>query len=377
MRSLLRGGTATIAACALALAVMASSAFAASGANFVATGHDMDYHCDSGTTEECEYLKIVVDKVRAGSTLPILAIDQGTEVKGALEAAGYGASEIVTVDPTEAATFAATPFVDGSGHPLYSAIITASDSTCGGCDDTPEGEANINARAADFASYFNAGGGILALAGADEFETYYNFVPLKVAATAVEAPFTVTPEGAALGVNEAMANCCATHNSFSIPPAPLVVLENDSAGQAETIAALGVAIGEGGFVPVTPPAQTPAAAPPAATTTTVAPSSSVKASVTKAPKQCKSARSVTVHWKAPGGVTLDKVSISLNGKRSRSLSGGADHAKISFAGRGKGAVKVKIVGAAAGASYVSTRIFHPCVPAAEASQVHTLVLRRI
>jgi hypothetical protein len=369
-----------MAACALALAVTASSAFATSGANFVATGHDMDYHCDTGTTEECEYLKIVVDKVRAGSTLPILAIDQGSEVKGALEAAGYtGAGEIATVDPTEASTFAATPFLDGTGHPLYSAIITASDQTCGGCDNSTEGEANINARAADFASFFNAGGGILALAGADEFETYYNFVPLKVGATAVAPPFTVTPEGATLGVNEEMANCCATHNSFSIPPAPFVVLENDSAGQAETIAALGVAIGEGGFVPVTPAVTPPSPAPaaPTTTTTTPAPTSSVKASVTKAPKQCKSGRSVTVHWKTPSGVSLDKVTISLNGKRFRSLSGGADHAKISFAGRGKGAVKVKILGDDAGTSYVSTRIFHPCVPAAQASQVRTLVLRRI
>lgn len=368
-----------MATCALALAMTASSAFATSGANFVATGHDMDYHCDTGTTEECEYLKIAVDKVRAGSTLPILAIDQGTEVKGALEAAGYtGAGEIATVDPTQTSTFAATAFLDGAGHPLYSAIITASDETCGGCDNSLEGEANVNARAADFAGFFNAGGGILALAGADNFETYYNFVPLKVAATAVAPPFTVTPEGATLGINEEMANCCATHNSFSIPPAPFVVLENDSAGQAETIAALGVAIGEGGFVPVTPPAEAPSQ--PAAittTTTTTTPSSGVKADVVKAPKQCKSLRSATVHWKTPSSVSLDKVTITLNGKRYRSLSGDADHAKISFAGRGKGAVKVKILGDDAGTSYVSTRIFHPCVPAAEASHVRTLVLRRI
>ncbi len=156
------------------------------------------------------------------------------------------------------------------------------------------------------------------------------------------------------------------------------MLENDSAGQAETIAALGVAIGEGGFVPVTPPVETPAPAPaPTTTTTTVAPSSGVKASVTKAPKQCKSARSVTVHWKTPSGVSLEKVTISLNGKRYKSLAGSADHAKISFAGRGKGAVKMQILGDAAGARYVSRRIFHPCVPAAEASQVRTLVLRRI
>ncbi len=212
IRSLLRGGTAMMAVCALALAVTASSAFAA-GANFVATGHDMDFHCAEEVTEECEYLKIVVDKVRSGSTLPILALDQSTEVQEALENAGYATGEIVVVDPSNAAALAATPFVDGGGHPLYSAIITASDTTCGGCDNTVEGETNINARAADFASFFNAGGGILALAGAENFETYYGFVPLSVAATAVAAPFTVTPEGAALGINEEMANCCATHNT--------------------------------------------------------------------------------------------------------------------------------------------------------------------
>jgi hypothetical protein len=197
-----------------------------------------------------------------------------------------------------------------------------------------------------------------------------------VAATAVEPPFTVTPEGAGLGINEEMANCCATHNSFSIPPAPFVVLENDGAGQAETIAALGVAIGEGGFVPLPPPE-----APKTTTTTTAtapapAPVATVKASVTKKPRQCKSQRAVTVHWQTQSAVSLDKVTITLNGKRYRSLPGSADHAKISFVGRGKGAIKVKILGDDAGTSYVSTRIFHPCVPAAQTSRVRTLVLRR-
>lgn len=368
-----------MAALSLSLAGFASSAFAV-GANFVATGHDMDFHCDSGTPEECEYLKIVVDKVRAGSTLPILALDQGNEVQGALIDAGYtGAGEVVTVDPTDTAALAATPFVDGAGHPLYSAIVTASDSTCGGCDDTPEGEANINARAADFATYFNAGGGILALAGAQNFSTYYDFVPLSVAATVVEPPFTVTGEGAALGVNEAMANCCETHNSFTIPPSPLVVLEDDSAGQAETIAAFGAAIGSGGFTPVQEPIS-PTTTTTSETTTTPAPAvatTSVKASVSRAAKKCRSARSVTVHWLTPVAVTLSKVAITLNGKPYKHLAGGARHAPVSFAGRGPGAVKLKIVGAGSdGSSYVSTRIFHPCVATAENSKVPTLVLKR-
>ena len=169
-------------------------AHAVTPSNFVATGHDMDYHCTSGTTAECDYFKILVDKVRNGSTLPILALDQGSELTSALALAGE--SPVVTVDPSDTATFNATAFVDGSGAPKYSAIITASDSTCGGCDNTPAGEDNINARAADFATFFNAGGGIFALAGADNFATYYNFVPLTgVSGQAVTSPFTVQPAG--------------------------------------------------------------------------------------------------------------------------------------------------------------------------------------
>jgi hypothetical protein len=225
----------------------------------VATGHDQDFHCFWGSTSECEYLKIVVDKVRAGSTLPILALDQGgtasssspnAELPGALANAGYtGAGEVVTVNPADATAFNAVAFVDGEGHPNYSAIITASDETCGGCDDNEAGENNINARAKDFETYFNGGGGILALAGASRFPTYYSFVPLKVAATAVAPPFTVTPEGEKLGITNEMANCCVTHNSFSTPPSPFVVLENDNAGQAETIAAFGAKIKEEEFEP--------------------------------------------------------------------------------------------------------------------------------
>lgn len=245
-RSLL-GGAVGVFVLALT-AGLAPSAMAATGGNFVATGHDMDFHCSGGDTDECAYLKIVVDKIRNGSSLPILALDQGSELPDALANAGYTApGEVVTVDPSNTSLFDATPFTDPSGHPLYSAIITASDSTCGGCDDDASGEGNINARASDFATYFNAGGGILALAGADNYATYYNFVPLSVAATVVAPPFTVTSDGASLGITDAMVNCCPTHNSFSPPPSPFVTLENDTSGNAETIAAFNATIGKGGF----------------------------------------------------------------------------------------------------------------------------------
>jgi hypothetical protein len=367
MKSIRVGGLAVLAVAALAIAAPASAS--ATGANFVATGHDMDYHCAEGTPEECQYLKIVVDKVRAGSTLPILAIDQGTELPNALNDAGYAAAgEVVTVSPTEVAAFNATAFVGAGGEPLYSAIITASDESCGGCDDTAEGEANINARATDFATFFNHGGGILALAGADEFATYYNFVPITVGATVVSPPFTVTPEGAALGVTEVMANCCATHNSFTIPAAPLVVLENDDAGKAETIAAFGATIGGSGFetAPTPTPIPTPTPEPTVAvlgTKTTVAP-------------KCSSVRAFTVHWSTARSGPLSKVVVTLDGKSYKRLSGSAHATKISLAGRGAEVVKLEIDGTTkSGRHFVSVRFFHPCAAKSGNSAPVTLFLR--
>ena len=233
---------AVLLAGSFAAIAFSGGAGAATGANFFATGHDMDFHCSSGETLECDYFKILVDKARNGSTLPILGLDQGTQIADSMTA--MGESPVTIVDPSDATALNATAFTTAGGAPLYSVIITASDETCGGCDNTDVGEANINARAADFATFFNGGGGIIALAGAERLDTYYNFVPLAgLSAVAVSEPFTVTPDGAALGATDEMANCCPTHNSFNTPPAPLLVLETDGAGFAETIGATGVQIG--------------------------------------------------------------------------------------------------------------------------------------
>jgi hypothetical protein len=240
----------------------------ASGANFVATGHDMDFHCSNGSSDECNYLKIVTDKVRNGSALPILALDHGTQVTVSM--GNIGESPVTTVDPDNAAALNAIKFTSPTGKPLFSAIIVASDASCGGCDNDATGETNINARAADFKTFFNHGGGILALAGADNRATYYNFVPLGLTGAAVSQPFTLTAEGTALGITTTMANCCPTHNSFKLPTSPLVTLETDTAGLAETIAAFNVSIGGGGFSSPPPsksPTPTPTKTTPTKTTT--------------------------------------------------------------------------------------------------------------
>jgi hypothetical protein len=265
----------------LTLALVTSMAFfalpasAAFAGNFLATGHDADLHCSSGQ-DQCHYLLTAVNFARAAApnpNLPVLVIDPGTEVATALDnistTLGVPAIPRVVVDPQSAA-FASTAFSVSS----YSAIIVASDASCGGCDlnatasltsQTPDSDA-INARSADITSFFNAGGGLLYLAGASHGDgsagnpqTYYSSVPVGITGLAVSNPFTLTPAGQTLGFQDASAvppigthndiNCCATHNSFAAPPAgsPIQVAERDSTGNAETIFVAGSTIGGGGF----------------------------------------------------------------------------------------------------------------------------------
>lgn len=210
------------------------------------TGHDPDYHCTFEALQ-CHYLQVAVNFVTNGSTLPVLALDHGTEVATAINSAfGGSGPSVTTVDPRSG--FAGLPLVSSSGTPLYSAIVVASDITCGGCDNnddigiTPDTDA-INARTTDIAQFFNAGGGILALAGANNLNVFYNFLPLPVTATTTNSPYTFTSVGLTLGLVEGQDdNCCATHNSFNLPSTPgLQVAETDNAGNAETIISTSVA----------------------------------------------------------------------------------------------------------------------------------------
>ncbi len=220
--------------------------------NIWLTGHDADYHCSSIELAQCNYLKIATTSVRGSSTLPLLVLDHGGEVSTALSNAFLASLNIQVVDPRSG--FASVALVDATGKPLYSAIIVASDVSCGGCDNnddvgiTPDSDA-INARADAIAQFFSAGGGILALAGADNTTPYYQFLPTPFAVTgiAVTAPFVFTAFGLSLGLIEGVPgdhssddNCCATHNSFSVAfVVPTSVsyksVELDSAGAAETL----------------------------------------------------------------------------------------------------------------------------------------------
>jgi hypothetical protein len=213
--------------------------------NFWATGHDPDFHCSQSAPSagaQCHYLQIAVDFVMRGSQLPLLALDHGTQVHDAVSNAFGSTSPITTnlqtVDPRS--QFASVKLLDSSGKPRFSAIIVASDITCGGCDNnidvgnTPDSDA-INARAAAIVKFNLHGGGVLALAGAQNGATYYKF--FGVTSTNVAPPFTLTSTGLFLGLVEGSDdNCCATHNSFINPNlSGILVAETDHAGTPETL----------------------------------------------------------------------------------------------------------------------------------------------
>jgi len=285
-----------LAGLAFALLPVAS----ASAGRMLVTGHDADFHCSGGA--QCHFVKTATDWVRAGApdpTKPVLVLDSDDlDFPAALQmpdAFGTGGIPMVVMDP-KSPEFMTEPLTTDR----YSAILVASDTTCGGCDlnipngtsDTPDSDA-INARAADIAAFFNAGGGVYANAGADHADgdpsdgadVYYNFLPIPATGVQVTEPFCLTDAGVSLGFEDATTacsdpskqnigthndiNCCATHNSFAEPAAggALQVSERDANGFPETLFGEG-RIG-GGVLDNAPPAST-ATAPACSATGAVA-----------------------------------------------------------------------------------------------------------
>lgn len=192
---------------ALALTIGLGMTTAAYAGNIVLTGHDNDFH---QSTDAQAAAAGAISFVRDGSALPVLTFDAGSELTSLLTTLGI---PFTNVDPSVAANVTAALF----DHSIYSAFVVASVTSCGGCDNTPEAIDNITAQSAAIAAFFNAGGGIYALAGA-AYAGAYAYIPESATNAGGSPPssgFVTTADGIALGIPAV--NGDTTHNFFNEP----------------------------------------------------------------------------------------------------------------------------------------------------------------
>ena len=202
------------AAVAVGLLAMAVSSPAYAGGNIFLTGHDADLHMFFGSSSANAALISELAFVRNGSSLPVLAFDsnasgEGNEFIGDLTTLGI---PHVFVDP-HVTTITDSMF----DHSLYSAFAVASNVDCGGCDLRASDVALIAAHTSAISAFFNAGGGILGLAAADD-PLGYAYVPEAAVNGGGNPPsngFVETPAGTAAGL--LAENGDPTHNFFPIP----------------------------------------------------------------------------------------------------------------------------------------------------------------
>ena len=174
--------------------------------NLVLTGHDDDYH---QSTQAKAQASGMIAFARNGSSLPVLAFDHGSLLTSLLTSIGVS---FTRVDP-DLGVPAASLFSTST----YSAIVIASDQTCGGCDNTTTSSANLAAAASSFATFVNAGGGVVAFAGASN-TSYYAFLPASATNPGIVSCFscfTQTTAGASVGIPAV--NSDAPHNYFGFP----------------------------------------------------------------------------------------------------------------------------------------------------------------
>jgi hypothetical protein len=330
------------------------------GGRLIATGHDADSHCSGYDfpNGQCHFLGQAIKYVRGGApspSKPLLLLDcsVGNRLQTAVNNA-LGSTPATTKCPSN-------PASGWSSEPLrtssYSALVVGSIDQLGVADPPL-----INARKAAIGSYFNAGGGILALSGDylgdDPTDPYYQFAPIGIGGKSVTSPFKLTPEGQSLGFHDSVngigtnddINCCPTHNSFQEPVAgsAIQVAERDSAvpPAPETLFAEGTI--SGGTIKKKKKATFK--------------------NIVKLPstKKCVSRRKFRIRIRQPGGIKIQTALVFLNGKRIRTLKRRVFKRKrttatVNLRGLPKGTFKVRIVVlTTSGKTLRGTRKYHTC-----------------
>lgn len=190
-------------------AVALGFAAPAMAGNIILTGHDNDLHCDGGvgTASACAMVGVETNWVRNGSTLPVLAIDDGSELTRALTAEGI-AFTAVTVNAVTGGMF---------DHSKYSAFAVASVTSCGGCDNPGGTGTKLAAFNTSIAAFFDAGGGIYGLTGAGDPNAFAYVPEAGGTTTAIfaDSGFVATPTGTSGIPGFTAVNGDETHNTFA------------------------------------------------------------------------------------------------------------------------------------------------------------------
>lgn len=229
-----------------------SGASTALAGNIWITGHDDDFHQSVAATATMTGALTFVRSGAPDPTLPVLTFDHGSELTSFLTTLGIS---YTNVDPN-----AGVPSSSLFDVANYSAIVVASDTSCGGCDNDATSSANLAAASASIASFFNNGGGIIGLAGASN-SSYYSFIPASTANPGIVYDgngFTTTAFGTTLGIPAV--NGDYPHNFFAFPGTggmdPLWMATETYTGDSSmglltdqpfSLAIEGATIGGGGF----------------------------------------------------------------------------------------------------------------------------------
>jgi PEP-CTERM motif len=213
---------ALMASVAVIALVGANAAYAGS---IVLTGHDNDFHWNFGASPGDAgpaglALKAEVNFAENASgtvftpTTGILTFDQGSELTNALAGLGFtNVTNVSTLTGSDAALF---------DHTKYGAMVVASETTCGGCDNTAAFIALLSSATnkAAIGTFFNDGSGIVGLAGALD-PNAYAYVPEAATNPGGSPPTTgyiQTALGGTFGLPAVNGN--TTHNFFSEPGSP-------------------------------------------------------------------------------------------------------------------------------------------------------------
>lgn len=250
------------------LTLLLSFPFQASAGSIFLTGHDPDFHAQSGPSENpTGAMKIIQTGINfvtdpahntfiAGGASKFLFVESTGVIPSGHR---QGATGMVLTGYVNGVDFdwVNSTTLNGALNDLgstYSAIVVASD--FGGILRQAELDI-LNARSSDIISFLNNGGGLFAMAesnngaGLTPNGGHYGFLPFVVSSTAfnqTETGITVTPFGASLGLTNGDVNGNFSHNIFT-STGGLSPVDIDQFGNILTLAGRGQVTPGGGIVP--------------------------------------------------------------------------------------------------------------------------------